>query len=83
MKNGASKNISNKLYYIISFIEGQQNYSALLRDVPLSIWSSVLGVNLGELALGYFLGGFLSAKYNNQRPLFIILLIGSFSAMFD
>lgn len=44
----------------------------------LYVWSSVLGVTLGALALGYYLGGIISNKYPQNRSLFVILLVGAF-----
>ncbi len=44
----------------------------------LYVWSSVLGVTLGALALGYFFGGQISRKYPGEKSLFIVLLFGGF-----
>ena len=43
----------------------------------LYVWASVLGVTIGALALGYFLGGVISRRYPAERSLFVLLLIGA------
>ena len=45
--------------------------------VSLYVWSSVLGVTLGALALGYFAGGVISRKHPGPTSLFTVLLIGA------
>ena len=47
-------------------------------EFSLYVWSSVLGVTLGALALGYFSGGVISRKYPGANSLFTVLLIGAF-----
>lgn len=42
----------------------------------LYVWASVLGVTLAALASGYYLGGWLSQKYNSEYPLYLVLGIG-------
>lgn len=44
----------------------------------LYVWSSVLGVTLVSLALGYYLGGYVSEKYNYFISLSLILIFGGF-----
>jgi spermidine synthase len=87
MKNEMT--ISKGGYYTISFLEGGAvmviellgaKIIAPYYGASLYVWSSVLGVTLGGLALGYFLGGHFSAKYNNQKLLFTVLLTGAFFA---
>jgi predicted membrane-bound spermidine synthase len=82
-------NISKNFYYIISFLEGGAvmviellgaKIIAPYYGASLFVWSSVLGVTLGGLALGYFLGGHFSSRFNNQKLLFAIILIGAFFA---
>jgi predicted membrane-bound spermidine synthase len=71
----------------ISFVEGAAvmivellgaKIIAPYYGVSLYVWSSVLGVTLGALALGYFSGGVISRKYPGERSLFTVLLIGAF-----
>lgn len=75
------------LLLAISFIEGGSvmvvellgaKIIAPYYGTSLYVWSSVLGVTLGALALGYFLGGQISRKYPGEKNLFIILLLGGF-----
>jgi spermidine synthase len=79
--------ISKTYYYTISFIEGGAvmvielfgaKIIAPYYGASLYVWSSVLGVTLGGLALGYFLGGYLSEKFRNQNLLFTVILLGAF-----
>jgi spermidine synthase len=44
----------------------------------LYVWSSVLAVTLGALALGYFFGGLLSRKYPGASTLFVVLFLAGF-----
>jgi spermidine synthase len=73
----------------ISFIEGGAvmviellgaKIIAPYYGASLYVWSSVLGVTLGALASGYYLGGYVSRKYPGERPLFLVLLVGAFFA---
>lgn len=41
------------------------------------VWASVLGVTLIALAGGYYGGGWVSNRYKDKNPLFIILAIGA------
>lgn len=75
------------LLLAISFIEGGSvmvvellgaKIIAPYYGTSLYVWSSVLGVTLGALALGYFLGGQISRKYPGEKNLFIVLLLGGF-----
>lgn len=70
-------------FYFLSFLEGASVMAAELLGAKmmapyfgtsLYVWSSVLGITLGGLALGYFAGGILSARGNRERNLYIILL---------
>lgn len=71
------------LFYLLSFLEGASVMAAELLGAKmlapffgssLYVWSSVLGITLGGLAMGYFAGGILSGKKNAERNLFYILL---------
>ena len=83
------QSISKPLLLLISFIEGGAvmiiellgaKIIAPYYGTSLFVWSSVLGVTLGALALGYFLGGQISKKYPGEHSLFIVLLVGAFFA---
>lgn len=80
------QNNISQLYFIIAFIEGASVMAieilsakmiAPFYGTSLYVWSSVIGVTLGGLASGYFLGGFLVDKYTKPSLLFTILIIGS------
>jgi predicted membrane-bound spermidine synthase len=72
-----------KKLLLLSFIEGAAVMAAelcgakLLAPIfgsSLYVWSSVMGITLSALAVGYFLGGWLSQKTDNQaQALFNIL----------
>ena len=74
------------LYYLLAFIEGACVMAAELLGAKmmapffgssLYVWASILGITLGGLALGYFVGGVLSEKNNKERNLYFILLSSS------
>jgi predicted membrane-bound spermidine synthase len=44
----------------------------------LYVWASVLGVTLGALALGYFIGGEASRRYPGEAIVFRVLLAAAF-----
>ncbi|MEM7105475.1 MAG: fused MFS/spermidine synthase [Bacteroidota bacterium] len=76
-----------RLLLLISFFEGGAvmviellgaKIIAPYYGTSLYVWSSVLGVTLGALALGYFAGGHISRKYPGPTSLFVLLLIGAF-----
>ncbi len=76
---------------IISFIEGgavmfTELVSAKLVapyfGTSLYVWASVLGVTLGSLASGYYLGGYFSKKFKSKLLLFwVMLLAGCFVSL--
>jgi spermidine synthase len=43
----------------------------------LFVWSSVIGVTLAALAVGYFIGGYLADRYPRNMLLFSVLAVGS------
>src|SRR6056297_3030930 len=43
----------------------------------LYVWSSVLALTLGGLAVGYFLGGQVSHRFPHRRALFSIMLLSA------
>jgi len=74
------------LYLTISFVEGGSVLACELLSArmiapfygtTLFVWSTVIGVTLTALAVGYFLGGFLADRYANNELLFIVLSLGS------
>lgn len=73
--------------FVVAFIEGTSlmivellgaKIIAPFYGTSLYVWSSVLGVTLVSLAVGYYLGGYLSEKYNYFISLSFILLFGGF-----
>jgi len=48
----------------------------------LIVWTSLIGVIMGSLSLGYFLGGKLSDRYSSYRALFLILFFNVFAIGF-
>src|ERR1039458_10759485 len=70
-------------FYSLSFLEGASVMAAELLGAKmlapyfgtsLYVWSAVLAVTLGGLAMGYFAGGIFSEKKNTERNLYYILL---------
>jgi MFS family permease len=77
---------SLSFYLVLSFIEGGAAMAAELLGArmiapfygtTLFVWSSVIGVTLAALALGYFLGGYLADRYTRNMLLFSVLAVGS------
>jgi predicted membrane-bound spermidine synthase len=73
-------------FLLLSFIEGGSVMAAELLGAKLLapffgsslyVWSSVMAVTLLGLALGYFIGGFLSVKPNNEKRLYGVLICGA------
>ena len=73
----------NIFFYSLSFLEGASVMAAELLGAKmlapyfgtsLNVWSAVLAVTLGGLAMGYFVGGVFSEKKNTERNLYYILL---------
>jgi len=82
----SEKQISDKVFYSISFIEGASVMAIELIGAKmiapfygnsLYVWASVLGITLGGLASGYFTGGFLSKKFPKARTLFFVILLAT------
>ncbi|PCJ86023.1 MAG: hypothetical protein COA57_06675 [Flavobacteriales bacterium] len=80
------KIVSPKYLYVTSFIEGGSVMGVELLSVKmiapyygnsLYVWASVLGITLGGLAIGYFLGGIASKKYPQTKALFYVLLVSA------
>ena len=74
------------LLLLVSFVEGAAvmviellgaKAIAPYYGTSLYAWSSVLGVTVGALALGYLLGGGISRRYPAERSLFVLLLAGA------
>ncbi|MBN4065921.1 fused MFS/spermidine synthase [Candidatus Amoebophilus asiaticus] len=49
-----------------------------LYGASLPVWSSVIGVTLGALAIGYFAGGFVSTRFTGLKTIFFLLLIAAY-----
>ncbi|HYG52236.1 MAG TPA: fused MFS/spermidine synthase [Flavobacteriales bacterium] len=73
-------------FLLLSFIEGGSVMAAELLGAKLLapffgsslyVWSSVMAVTLLGLALGYFIGGTLSARPGNEKRLYAVLVTGA------
>ncbi len=80
---------SNRFFlYLLSFLEGGSvmvcelvgaKMLAPFFGTSLYVWAAALGLTLGGLTAGYFLGGRLSAKYaNDVRLLYYVLIAAAF-----
>lgn len=74
------------VFFLLAFIEGGAVMSIELLagrmiapayGTSLFVWTTVLGVAVGGLALGYFTGGRMADKYKQPGLLYIILLIAA------
>jgi predicted membrane-bound spermidine synthase len=79
--------IGRKMLLLISFMEGGAvmivellgaKIIAPYYGTSLYVWSSVLGVTLAALAVGYFSGGYISKKLPGEWSLFVALMLGAF-----
>ncbi len=75
-----------KFLYLILLIEGGALMAVELTGAKLIapfygnslyVWSAVLAITLGGLAIGYFLGGVVSRKFPNVKTLLFIITISS------
>ena len=75
-----------KYFLLLSFIEGATVMGAELLGAKmlapyfgssLYVWSTVMAITLGGLALGYFFGGRLSNRNNSEIILYKVLLLAS------
>ncbi len=74
-----------RLWYFLSFLEGGSVMVAELVGAKmlapwfgtsLYVWAAVLGITLGGLMSGYFLGGVLTRKFpREERLLYLVLLL--------
>ena len=80
------KTFTEKSIFLVAFIEGAAVMAIEISGVKLItpyfgstlyVWASVLSVTLGGLALGYFLGGFISSRFSGKTTVPIILLTGA------
>ena len=71
------------LFYLLSFLEGASVMAAELLGAKmlapyfgssLYVWSAVLAITLGGLAVGYFVGGIISQRKNAERILYYVLI---------
>jgi predicted membrane-bound spermidine synthase len=79
-------NSKYSLYLLIAFIEGGAVMSTEIIGAKLpapffgsslSVWTAILAITLFGLTAGYFAGGFLSERKNNQNLLNYLLLSAS------
>jgi spermidine synthase len=82
--------LNNKKLYFFAFLEGAFVVSIeLLGGKMLSpvfgsslyIWTSVIGVTLLSLTIGYFLGGMLSSKENNFKKIYLLFSLAGILAL--
>lgn len=75
-----------RFYLLIAFIEGaavmvcellSARMIAPYYGTTLFVWSTVIGVTLAALAIGYFLGGYYADRYAQDSLLFYVLGVGS------
>ncbi|MBL4716449.1 MAG: hypothetical protein COC01_04575 [Bacteroidetes bacterium] len=85
-KSQESNNTIKNFFYLVAFIEGGAVMACELLGAKmiapyygasLYVWTAVIGVTLGGLTTGYYIGGYLSAKHPNTKLLFLILLISA------
>jgi len=78
--------MQKKSYYFVAFISGAAVMAvelggakliAPIYGTSLYVWASVLGVTLSGLAAGYFLGGWLSHRYQSETLLHVVLTLGA------
>jgi len=81
---------SNKLLYILAFIEGSTVMAVELLSARMlapyfgtgiHVWGAIIGITVASLAIGYFLGGHLSEKGVDRQKLFFIFLLASLFMM--
>lgn len=72
--------------FVVAFIEGGALMSVEIVGAKLVgpfygsslyVWAAVLGLTLGGLTTGYFLGGLVSQRMPHRRTLFAILLVSA------
>ena len=77
---------SLSFYLVLSFMEGGAVMAAELLGArmiapfygtTLFVWSSVIGVTLAALAVGYFIVGYLADRHPRNMLLFSVLAVGS------
>lgn len=84
--------MNRKYLFLLSFLEGGAVMACELIGAKmlapffgtsLYVWASALGLTLGGLMTGYFTGGLLSKKYQNQPSLlyWIMIAAGFFTAL--
>lgn len=88
MKNSAGRDFERSLgsfwfLFVVAFVEGGALMAVEIVGAKLVgpfygsslyVWAAVLGLTLGGLTTGYFLGGIVSQRAPHRRTLFTILL---------
>ncbi len=83
-------NFKPRFFLFLSFIEGGVVMAAELIGAKilapffgtsLYVWSTVMAITLGGLAMGYFIGGWLSHKKKSVKTLLIVTLLASVFVM--
>lgn len=74
------------VYLLAAFLEGgavmacevlSARMIAPFYGTTMFVWSTVIGVTLAALALGYFIGGYLADRYARPGLLFTVLALGA------
>lgn len=72
--------------FVVAFVEGGAVMAVEITGAKLVgpfygsslyVWSAVLGLTLGGLATGYFLGGWVSHHFADRRALFVIIAVSA------
>jgi MFS family permease len=75
--------LSVRLLFVVSFVEGGALMAVEIAGAKLVapfygsslyVWAAVLGLTLGGLASGYFLGGVVSRRWPTRKALYAIIL---------
>ncbi|NQY68432.1 MAG: fused MFS/spermidine synthase [Flavobacteriales bacterium] len=83
MKEYSNNKSSLSYLYVLAFVEGASlmgmeilggKMIAPFYGTSLYVWSTVLAVTMGGLAIGYFTGGILSLKYPKEKMLLYTLI---------
>ncbi|MCB0704527.1 MAG: fused MFS/spermidine synthase [Saprospiraceae bacterium] len=84
--------MNRRYFYLLSFLEGGSVMACELIGAKilapyfgtsLYVWAAALGLTLGGLMCGYFLGGLLSKRFPDQTRLlfYLLILAGLFTAL--
>ena len=81
---------SNRLLYLLAFIEGSTVMAIELLSARMlapyfgtgiHVWGAIIGITVASLAMGYYLGGYLTERGTNRQKLLFIFLLASLLMM--